>query len=171
MSKCKQLPGKAVDTYLNHLTKVFNKFSGIAPPAAIVAVASPLGESLFSAFRQGLSAQIAKAVNKSCVGIEDARLAEVRHHTMHAEKLLKEADKAEEKKLKRDNHKASLTMMKHIADVTRRPYRNDDNWRKTTGGGREVDNDTCYICRRSGHWVRNYAEKGRRRGKNFGCCN
>lgn len=53
VATCKQMRGEAVDNYLNRLTAVFNKFSGIAPPAATGALASPWEQSLITAFRQG----------------------------------------------------------------------------------------------------------------------
>lgn len=59
-----------------------------------------------------------QAVTRSCVGIKDSGQAEVCCHSVQAEKLLQEANKAEEK-MKRNHHKASITMMKNIADMTR----------------------------------------------------
>lgn len=42
VTMCKQLKGETIDKYLDRLTEVFNKFSGITPPAATGAVTSPL---------------------------------------------------------------------------------------------------------------------------------
>lgn len=172
VAKCKQETGESVDKCLNRLTEVYNEFSGVTPPSEIAAVSGPWEQGLINAFRNGLLPQIAKAVNKSCVGIEDARLTEVRRHAAHAERLLREAGEMEDKKMKRDNHKASLTMMRHFAagssDTMRRSYRDNDNWRRAAGGertGRNVQG-ACHNCGRMGHWAKECREKDRRDRQN-----
>lgn len=106
-----------------------------------------------------------RAATKSCVGIEQARLPEIRRHVMHAEKLMlveQEAETAEEKKMKHISHNASLTMMKQNADLSRRTSKGTDDRRKN-GRDRKPEQDTCYICGRSGHWARHCLDKGSRR--------
>lgn len=156
VAKCKQQKGEAVDKYLNRLTEVYNEFSGAVQPADLGCVLGTWEQGLINAFRNGLLPQITKAVNKSCVGIDVARLTTVQSHAEHADRLMREAGEAEDKKMNR----ATFAMMKTLTNDRRRaPSRERERADRYEKGA-------CHICGRMGHWARQCRDKGRRQGQN-----
>ena len=108
---CKQQPGETVEDFLTCLTVLFNQHSGIPIPDNLGNQPGAYETHLKQAFLNGLLPPLRADVGHTCIGLEDARLTEVRCHSEHAEHQQKETkDKTQQKKIQQ-LQKAQLTMM------------------------------------------------------------
>lgn len=89
ISECKQKDGKAVIEYYARLLEVFNTHSGLTQPQTLGAEAEVWECHLRNSFLQGLCEDIRAQTRLTCIGVDDARLAEVKRHATHAEGYLK----------------------------------------------------------------------------------
>ena len=97
---CKQQPGKTVGDFLTRLTVLFNQHSGIPIPDNLGNQPGAHETHLKQAFLNGLLPPLRADVGHTCIGLEDARLTEVRCHSEHAERQHKETkDKTQQKKI------------------------------------------------------------------------
>ena len=169
---CKQQPGETVEDFLTRLTALFNQHSGIPIPDDLGNQPGAHETHLKQAFLIGLLPPLRADVGHTCIGLEDARLTEVRCHSEHAERQHKETkDKTQQKKI-HQLQKAQLTMMQAVSALSR-PHRQDnaesranftEPGREGRGRGRgrgrgfsrqlHIPRDECYICRQKGHWAR-----------------
>ena len=167
---CKQQQGETVGDFLTRLTVLFNQHSGIPIPDNPGNQPGAHEPHLKQAFLIGLLPPLRADVGHTCIGLEDARLTEVRRHSEHAERQHKETkDKTQQKKI-HQLQKAQLTMMQAVSALSR-PHRQDNadnraNFTEPGRGGRgrgrgrglsrqlHIPRDECYICRQKGHWAR-----------------
>ena len=169
---CKQLPGETVGDFLTRLTVLFNQHSGIPIPDNLGDEPGAYETHLKQAFLNGLLPPLRADVGHTCIGLEDARLTEVRRHAEHAERQHKETKDKNQQKKEHQLQKAQLTMLQAVSALSR-PHRQDnaDNRAYFTEPGRggrgrgrgrgrdfsrqfQIPRDECFICRQKGHWAK-----------------
>ena len=170
---CKQQPGETVGDFLTRLTVLFNQHSGIPIPDDLGNEPGAYETHLKQAFLNGLFPPLRANVGNTCIGLEDARLTEIRRHAEHAERQHKETKDREKLKKDQQLQKAQLTMMQAVSALSR-PSSKDNadsraNFNEPGRGGRgrgrgrgrgfyrqfQIPKDECMICREKGHWAKN----------------
>lgn len=173
VTACKQKEDEDVADFKHRLTECFDAHSGLTPPANPEGPITPYESHLKSMFLQGLLPHIRRGVEDTCIGLDDARLAEVERHASHAEKQ-HQAEKTKVKKSKdSETHKTQLALLQAVTALHDRPpveppsYGSPNRGRGMTRGRRPWQNqtptgprnplprqDVCFSCGEEGHWAR-----------------
>ena len=114
ISACKQKDNESVQDYYARLVDIFETHSGIEQPTQLGDAISTWEAHLRNSLLQGLRPEVAVAAKKTCIAWQDARLAEVRRHAMHAEEIIKTEQKKRKEKMDNELHMASLAMYRAV---------------------------------------------------------
>lgn len=169
--KCKQEANESTDAFIQRLTELFDRHSGLKQ-------SDHRDTHLSHAILRGLRPEIADFVKNSYIGgLEEPRLDEVTRYARHACMTLQE--KARQKELQKDEdlHAARLTLysaaVRDRSPHERRsdPRRHSPRARTRNGQGRHsdqnkwqrrshgtprqaTDSDRCFTCGNFGHFAR-----------------
>ncbi|KAM3621223.1 uncharacterized protein V6R79_008130 [Siganus canaliculatus] len=162
ITSCKQKPGEPVNDYYHRLLQLFNENSGLAEPAVKGDSAGVWEVHLKQCFLAGLQASIRAGVELSCVGLHDARLAEVKRHAEHADDVQQRRKDKDTKKKEEQLHLAQMTMLQAVSPTPEPQQRHHPRGRGGRGrgrgrgrghlGGRQNDG-ACYVCGSANHWA------------------
>lgn len=159
ITACKQKDDENPDEYLTRLTEVFNTYSGLTcdEPGNTPDVWEI---HLCNIFLNGLKQDIALAVKNSCIGWNDARLAELRRHAIHAHEQILSKKKKKEDTTQKELHMAAMTMYNTVRNY-KQPHhgykqkKHNQNRRWENNANRfpkRIPNDVCFRCGQTGHW-------------------
>lgn len=165
ITSCKQRMEEDVGDYFHRLLQIFNENSGIEEPTQRGEQAGTWEVHLRQCFLNGLLPSIKTAVETSCVGLDEARLTEVKRHAEHAQKIQR-AKKTREKEGKdKQVHQAQLTMLQAVTGemMGHGRGRGQGHGRgRGRGRGRGYEHQGwvnssvgCFICGKNDHWARN----------------
>lgn len=166
ISSCTQRDGESVEDYYHRLLHTFSDNSGIPEPSQRGEAPGAWETHMRHCLVAGLLPPIKRAVEISCIGLQTARLAEVKRHAEHAESRLRQKTEKEGDRRRKLQDEAQLTMLQAVSSVVQAPGRGRGHRGRARGRGGpgrggfgRVRDHTgwttgCFICGKDGHWAR-----------------